>query len=83
MRPHSCIVAFMILTSVTVRAVSAADWPTFRGADRTAVSKETGLLQEWPANGPPLIWKAEGNPYDSDSISALTFVSMRFRTSRN
>lgn len=37
-----------------------ADWPTFRGADRTAVSKEQGLLQEWPADGPPLAWKAVG-----------------------
>lgn len=37
-----------------------ADWPTFRGADRTAVSQEKGLLQEWPADGPPLVWKAVG-----------------------
>jgi outer membrane protein assembly factor BamB len=41
-------------------SVAHADWPTFRGADRTAVSKETGLLQEWPADGPPLAWKAVG-----------------------
>ena len=37
----------------------ATDWPTFRGADRTAVSKETAL-QEWPEEGPPLVWQAEG-----------------------
>ncbi len=41
-------------------SVAHADWPTFRGADRTAVSKEKGLLQEWPAAGPPLAWKAVG-----------------------
>ncbi|ADG69844.1 Pyrrolo-quinoline quinone [Planctopirus limnophila DSM 3776] len=37
-----------------------ADWPTFRGADRTAVAPDTGLLKEWPKEGPKLLWKAEG-----------------------
>jgi outer membrane protein assembly factor BamB len=37
----------------------AADWPTFRGPNRDGVSKETGLLQEWPKNGPPTIWTAK------------------------
>jgi outer membrane protein assembly factor BamB len=36
------------------------DWPQWQGPDRNAVSKETGLLQEWPADGPPLAWKVSG-----------------------
>lgn len=36
------------------------DWPTFRGADRTAVSKETGLLKKWPGSGPELVWEGKG-----------------------
>jgi hypothetical protein len=32
----------------------ADDWPRWRGPDSTAVSKEKGLLQEWPKDGPPL-----------------------------
>jgi len=36
---------------------SADDWPQWQGPDRTAVSKETGLLQEWPKDGAPLAWK--------------------------
>ena len=36
------------------------DWPQWQGPDRTAVSKETGLLKEWPKDGPPLAWKAKG-----------------------
>ncbi len=35
---------------------AAADWPQWRGPDRNDVSKETGLLKDWPANGPPLLW---------------------------
>src|SRR5216110_1527794 len=36
------------------------DWPQWQGPDRTAHSKETGLLQEWPKGGPPLAWKVKG-----------------------
>ena len=39
---------------------AAADWPTFRGADRTAVAPDTDLLETWPATGPRLIWEAAG-----------------------
>ncbi len=38
----------------------ADDWPQWRGSDRDAKSKETGLLQEWPEGGPPLAWSTEG-----------------------
>ena len=33
------------------------DWPQWQGYDRTAMSLEQGLLQQWPASGPPLAWK--------------------------
>jgi outer membrane protein assembly factor BamB len=36
----------------------AADWPQWRGPDRTAVAKEAGLLKQWPPSGPPLAWSA-------------------------
>jgi alcohol dehydrogenase (cytochrome c) len=36
------------------------DWPQWQGPDRTAHSKETGLLKEWPKDGPPLAWKITG-----------------------
>lgn len=37
----------------------AADWPQWRGPDRNGISKEKGLLQEWPKDGPKLRWKAD------------------------
>jgi len=36
------------------------DWPQFRGPARDNISKETGLLKEWPPGGPPLAWKVRG-----------------------
>jgi outer membrane protein assembly factor BamB len=41
-------------------AAPEANWPSFRGPDRSAVSSETGLLQEWPAAGPKLVWQTKG-----------------------
>ncbi len=55
--PHrilACSFAAAIACSLALRA---ADWPQWRGPDRTGVSKETGLLKEWPKDGPPLRWK--------------------------
>lgn len=37
-------------------AAVAADWPNFRGPDRNDISKETGLLKEWPSAGPKRLW---------------------------
>ncbi|WP_437188382.1 PQQ-binding-like beta-propeller repeat protein [Planctomicrobium sp. SH668] len=40
---------------------SASDsWPSFRGENRSAVSNDSGLLDKWPENGPPLLWKMQG-----------------------
>jgi outer membrane protein assembly factor BamB len=39
--------------------VAAADWPQWRGPHRDGVSKETGLLKEWPAGGPKLLWQVK------------------------
>jgi hypothetical protein len=30
-------------------------WPQWRGPGRTNVSLETGLLKNWPKDGPPLV----------------------------
>ncbi len=35
----------------------AVDWPQWRGPGRTGISKETGLLKEWPKGGPKLLWQ--------------------------
>lgn len=48
----------------------AADWPQWRGPNRDDVSKETGLLQGWPKDGPKLLWTFEdaGVGYSSPAI---------------
>ena len=38
------------------QSAPAGDWPQWHGPDRNGLSKETGLLQQWPTAGPPLVW---------------------------
>jgi outer membrane protein assembly factor BamB len=47
------------------------DWPGWMGADRTGVSHQKGLLQEWPKGGPKLLWKSNdvGEGYSTPSIA--------------
>jgi outer membrane protein assembly factor BamB len=46
--------------AILLSAASASDWPQWQGSERTAHSKETGLLKEWPKDGPPLAWRIKG-----------------------
>ncbi|PYJ07950.1 MAG: polyvinylalcohol dehydrogenase [Verrucomicrobia bacterium] len=54
-----------------VVTAAAGDWPQFRGPNRDDVCTETGLLKQWPAGGPPLVWKAAGlgSGYSTVSIA--------------
>jgi outer membrane protein assembly factor BamB len=44
------------LLSLSVPVGLGDDWPQWRGPDRTGISKETGLLKDWPADGPKQLW---------------------------
>ena len=65
-------------------AQSAADWPQWRGPNRDGISKETGLLKQWPAEGPPLVWKASGagGGYSSFSVANGKLYTMGLRGGR-
>ncbi len=48
----------------------AADWPQWRGPQRNGISAETGLLAEWPKEGPQLVWQVKdiGSGYSTPSV---------------
>jgi outer membrane protein assembly factor BamB len=62
----ACVVSLSAL--VSNRGLD--DWPQWRGPNRDGVSAEKGLLQDWPAGGPPLAWKASGAGEGYSSFAA-------------
>ena len=57
---HHRALALVLLTSlVPLLPARASDWPQWRGPHRNSISTETGLLQQWPQQGPPLRWRIE------------------------
>ena len=54
------LVAASLATSAAGQTGHGGDWPQWHGPDRNNVSRETGLIAQWPASGPPLAWSAGG-----------------------
>ncbi len=83
--PASAIASGLLLSLAPLRAAETATdatialvaspepgWPQWRGPRRDGVSRETGLLPQWPEGGPQLLWCATnlGRGYSSPIISA-------------
>lgn len=72
--PRATWLALALALSVTATAACIAvaeDWPQWRGPDRNGISQETGLLEQWPAEGPKLLWQVEdlGGGYGAPSVA--------------
>lgn len=69
------------LLSLTAWTTAAADWPQWRGADRTDLSPETGLLKSWPEGGPKRVWLFEnaGHGYSGPAIAKGKFFTLGTR----
>ncbi len=55
-----CLFLSCLAVLLTVTRLHAGDWPQWRGPDRSNASREIGLLKQWPAGGPRLVWRATG-----------------------
>ncbi len=67
--------------TILLSCARADDWPQWQGPDRNAISKETGLLKEWPKEGPPLAWKTTelGGGDSAPSVAAGRLYGMSNR----
>jgi outer membrane protein assembly factor BamB len=86
MRRLSAAVALSIFVCVCQSAfaqVKTGDWPQWRGPQRDAISAETGLLAEWPAAGPKVLWdarKVNGGQSVGVGFSSLAIVKGKIFT---
>lgn len=53
------VVALLLALALSDSPAAADNWPQFRGPHRDAISRETGLLREWPDGGPKVLWKLD------------------------
>ena len=86
MKNTRVLLPVILLLALAQQAVaqSAANWPQWRGPNRDGISTETGLLKQWPAEGPPLVWKASGagGGYSSFSVANGKLYTMGLRGER-
>jgi outer membrane protein assembly factor BamB len=72
-----------LTTSLVLLALSssAADWPQWRGPNRQDHSPDTGLLKQWPADGPKQAWvfNDAGLGYSGYSIVGGKLYTMGLR----
>jgi outer membrane protein assembly factor BamB len=62
-------------------ATSTADWPQWRGPNRDGISKESGLLKQWPKEGPKLLWQLNdiGDGFSGPSVVGTRIYLMSNR----
>jgi outer membrane protein assembly factor BamB len=60
----------LALFGISSALMCADDWPQWRGPERNGISKESGLLQGWPKEGPKLLWKITnaGSGYSTPAV---------------
>jgi outer membrane protein assembly factor BamB len=64
---------------------SPSDWPQWRGPERNGISKESGLLRQWPAAGPKLVWQLNdiGDGYSTPAVVGTRIYFMSNRGKEN
>ncbi len=62
----------IILLTLLPLSLAAQQTIQWRGADRTGIYHETGLLKEWPADGPELLWHYDGLGEGHSSVAVAS-----------
>src|SRR5499425_3206845 len=66
-------------------AASTSDWPQWRGPERSGISPESGLLKQWPKEGPKLLWQVNdiGDGYSTPAVVGTRIYLMSNRGMEN
>ena len=79
-----CFSALPDSTSANMNAATS-DWPQWRGPERNGTSGESGLLKQWPAGGPKLLWQVNdiGDGYSTPVVVGNRIYLMSNRDMEN
>jgi len=57
------------LCGILTQPAFSDDWPQFLGSNANGTSTEKGLIDSFPAGGPPIVWEKQvGNGYSAPSV---------------
>src|SRR5204862_4047098 len=57
--------------SLCATSLFADDWPQWLGPNRDSVWRESGIVEKFPANGPPVLWRADiGGGYAGPAVAS-------------
>lgn len=54
------MIVFALGISMSSVTLADAEWPCWQGPNHDGISPDKGLLKEWPADGPELLWQVNG-----------------------
>ena len=79
-----CFSAASVTRSARI-VTSASDWPQWRGPERNGISPESGLLRQWPKEGPKLLWRLNdiGDGYSTPAVVGKRLYLMSNRGLEN
>src|SRR5262245_32473551 len=70
-------IAAGLLAICCVSMAAGGDWPRRRGPNLKGYPEEKGCLDQWPADGPTIAWKAAvGTGYSSVAVSQGRLYTM-------
>ena len=80
-----CLFSAVFVASAANMAASNSDWPQWRGPERNGISNERGLLKQWPAEGPKLLWQVNdiGDGYSTPAVVGKRIYLMSNRGMEN
>src|SRR6516225_5394664 len=78
MNPTRSLLASTVALTLSLclnNAAPGGDWPQFLGPDRNGVSAETGLVDSWPKEGPPVGWQKDiGEGFSGPVVAGDTVI---------
>ncbi|HEY0433826.1 MAG TPA: hypothetical protein VGC95_08140, partial [Chitinophagaceae bacterium] len=67
--------SLLIVPTANCADGAGEDWPGFLGLRHNGISGETGLIEKFPTNGPPIVWsKSIGTGYGAPTIRGERLV---------
>lgn len=55
---HRLFITALLATCCLISIAAAEDWPQILGPNRNGISKESGLIDQFPDDGPKVLWRS-------------------------